>query len=270
MKAGTYYENIVLNKTLSLVGENRDTTIIDGNFFTPIVHITANNVTISGFTIQNGGHIFGFEGGGIYITNSNWNNIVDNTITNTQYGINLGGSARNIIINNGITANDVGIQFLDDYSSNNTIYHNNFIKNGLQVSNFTAPNNTWDNGYPSGGNYWSDHNPPDLYSGPYQNVTGRDGIGDISYIIDGNNTDRYPLIYLYGYAFTIDLNNDRFIDIVDIVTVAIAFGSRPGDSNWNPMADINQDGIVDVVDFIMVSMHFGRPENLLLNNMWNI
>jgi hypothetical protein len=54
--------------------------------------------------------------------------------------------------------------------------------------------NAWNNGYPSGGNYWSDYNGTDFYSGPYQNVTGSDGIGDTSYVIDANNTDDYPLM----------------------------------------------------------------------------
>ena len=53
---------------------------------------------------------------------------------------------------------------------------------------------SWDDGYPSGGNYWSDYNGTDFYSGTNQNVTGSDGIGDTSYIIDVNNVDRYPLM----------------------------------------------------------------------------
>jgi hypothetical protein len=52
----------------------------------------------------------------------------------------------------------------------------------------------WDDGYPSGGNYWSDYRGVDLYSGPYQNETGSDGIGDTPYVIDENNVDHYPLM----------------------------------------------------------------------------
>jgi hypothetical protein len=54
--------------------------------------------------------------------------------------------------------------------------------------------NVWDDGYPSGGNYWSDYAGVDEKSGPGQNLTGSDGIGDTHYIIDGNNRDRYPLM----------------------------------------------------------------------------
>ena len=52
----------------------------------------------------------------------------------------------------------------------------------------------WDDGYPSGGNYWSDCTDVDLYSGPYQNEAGSDGIWDHPYVIDADNQDRYPLV----------------------------------------------------------------------------
>jgi len=58
--------------------------------------------------------------------------------------------------------------------------------------------NVWDDGYPSGGNYWSDYNGTDMLSGPYQNESGSDGIGDAAYAIDTNNIDRYPLMNPWG------------------------------------------------------------------------
>ncbi|RLE47179.1 MAG: hypothetical protein DRJ31_09260, partial [Candidatus Methanomethylicota archaeon] len=82
--------------------------------------------------------------------------------------------------------------------SNNIIYHNNLIDNGVQASLYESYDNLWDDGYPSGGNYWSDYVGVDLSSGPYQNETGSDGIGDSLYIIDVNNTDRYPLMGPFG------------------------------------------------------------------------
>jgi hypothetical protein len=50
---------------------------------------------------------------------------------------------------------------------------------------FSGYANLWDDGYPSGGNYWSD------YTGIDANG---DGIGDSTYFIDSNNTDNYPLM----------------------------------------------------------------------------
>jgi len=51
---GTYYENVRVNKTLSLIGQNRNTTIINGSQTGDVVHVTNNKVVISGFTIQRG------------------------------------------------------------------------------------------------------------------------------------------------------------------------------------------------------------------------
>jgi len=54
--------------------------------------------------------------------------------------------------------------------------------------------NTWDEEYPSGGNYWSDYSGVDKKSGANQDRHGSDGIGDTPCVIDKNNQDNYPLI----------------------------------------------------------------------------
>jgi parallel beta-helix repeat protein len=78
---------------------------------------------------------------------------------------------------------------------NNTIFHNNFIKNAQNA--IDTGSNTWDNGYPAGGNYWDDYSGYDNYSGPAQNLSGSDGIGDTPYNISGgSNQDRYPFMKL--------------------------------------------------------------------------
>lgn len=100
----------------------------------------------------------GWSGVGLYFSSSN--NISENSITDNYYGINMYGC------------------------ENNSIFHNNFINNPDQISSDSSPN-VWDNGYPSGGNYWSD------YSGVDSNG---DGIGDTPYAIDENNQDLYPLM----------------------------------------------------------------------------
>ena len=55
-----------------------------------------------------------------------------------------------------------------------------------------------------------------------------------------------------------DVNDDAIVDIVDIVIVAIAFGSRSEDPDWNPVADLNYDNLIDIVDIILVAIHFGE------------
>jgi parallel beta-helix repeat protein len=123
------------------------------------------------------------------------NSVIENEITSNTFGIWLWDlypyNSNNSISANNITNNGVGITLID--ASGNIIYNNNFINNKPQVSSSQSAN-AWDAGYPSGGNYWSDYNGMDCYSGPYQNVTGGDGIGDTPYVIDANNTDHYPLM----------------------------------------------------------------------------
>jgi fibronectin type 3 domain-containing protein len=57
--------------------------------------------------------------------------------------------------------------------------------------------NSWDDGYPTGGNFWSDHTSPDLLHGPGQNLTGADGIVDIPRWIARAMPDLYPLVKPY-------------------------------------------------------------------------
>jgi len=109
--------------------------------------------------------------------------------------------------------------------------------------------NVWDDDYPSGGNYWSDHNPPDV---------DLDMIGDLSYVIDEDNVDRYPLIYPYGFVPSPDINEDGIINIKDLFLVARAFGTRPGDGYWNPLADVEMDEIVNIKDLFKVAKDYGK------------
>jgi parallel beta-helix repeat protein len=122
-----------------------------------------------------------------------------NTITDDiEYGIHVESSVGNIVYDNLIANSGVaGIYF--DGGNDNRIYHNTFIDNSDQVR-ISASFNFWHDGYPSGGNYWSDYTGADLYNGPFQNETGCDGIGDTPYVIDENNQDNYPLMKPYPDA----------------------------------------------------------------------
>jgi len=128
---------------------------------------------------------------GVLLGYSALNNLKNNNVSNNNIGIQLISSTDNNILENRISSGTYGIYSSD--SSNNTIYHNDFIDNIQQVYSSTSKN-IWDNSYPFGGNYWSDYTDVDLYSGPYQNETGSDGIWDHPYVIDENNKDRYPLV----------------------------------------------------------------------------
>ncbi|MFQ5999166.1 MAG: CARDB domain-containing protein [Candidatus Bathyarchaeia archaeon] len=55
-----------------------------------------------------------------------------------------------------------------------------------------------------------------------------------------------------------DIDGNGEVDIVDVVIVALAFGSKPGDLNWNPEADIKPEwDLIDIVDIVAVAIHFG-------------
>ncbi|UCE15369.1 MAG: right-handed parallel beta-helix repeat-containing protein [Candidatus Bathyarchaeota archaeon] len=148
--------------------------------------INSNNITIKDLTLTKNyfGALF------FNTTNSKIENI---TASNNYIGIFLFYSSNNTITGN--TASSNGFRGISLYSSsNNVFFHNNLISNTVQASAHpTGDVNTWDDGYPSGGNYWSDYNGTDLFSGPYQNETGSDGIGDTAHVINANNTDNYPL-----------------------------------------------------------------------------
>jgi parallel beta-helix repeat protein len=244
---GTYSQQLFVNKSLTLIGEDANTTIIEG----VRVH-KAGGVKISGFTIRrsihgidlddcdnitiNGnivtnnmqygiflvdskniiisGNIVLSNGDrGIYLRYSSYNTvsnntvsihseygiflfysdnnvIIDNTVSNNWYGFYLVSSSKNSVFGNTITNNDLG---MDSITCSNYIFHNNFINNTIQVTGLVS-SNVWDNGYPSGGNYWSGYTDVDQYSGPLQNETGSDGIWDHPYITYENNQDNYPLV----------------------------------------------------------------------------
>ena len=220
--AGTYPEHLTISKEISLIGENRETTFIDGGSTNNVVKITADNVTISGFTLHHGAI-------GLYCVNvhnstiknnkmmNNWegigflnvqsgsvlyckvkNNYFEginpvqssniiikrNQISGNLYGIYLNQATDNNIIENQITGNTRGIEIRTN-SNTNHLYHNNIL-NSEEDNGFDECTNQWDNGYPSGGNYWDDYN-------GYDN--NGDGIGDIPYSVNGgSNNDNYPFM----------------------------------------------------------------------------
>jgi parallel beta-helix repeat protein len=144
-----------------------------------------NNITEN---VLNGSHIT--------IHRSNDNTISGNRVENAGRAILLEFADYNIIFENHLENNDEGVRLHSSY--NNSIYHNNFINIALSPSDNS--NNTWNLSYPEGGNYWWNYGGGDNYKGPFQNIPGKDGIGDIPYLIIGGGSgakDNYPLVEPY-------------------------------------------------------------------------
>jgi parallel beta-helix repeat protein len=151
--SGTYYENIIINKSITLIGEDPNTTIIDGGGNYSVITVIIDGVTISGFTIQNSGSIAEpeFDSGiklcsdnniihdviisycyfGISLTNSTSNNrISENSISYNYNGIYMTNSCNNTILGNTVSLNsDDGI-LLWPSSNYNLIKNNTVFSNG--------------------------------------------------------------------------------------------------------------------------------------------
>lgn len=137
VRNGTYIENIIINKTITLIGENRDGTIIDGNLTSTIIRINrANNVTVTGFTMQNSGReVHLFETTGVFLYYSSGAQIYNNKMVNNEAGIYFYVAGNNTIKNNLVTDNYFyGI--LMDYvpgPPKNIITNNVLVDNGFGI-----------------------------------------------------------------------------------------------------------------------------------------
>ena len=133
--SGIYYEHVTINKSLSLVGENRDTTIIDGKGAGTVVYVTADNVEIRNFTIQNGIS-------SLWLDRSQNSKIIGNTLQIGYYGIRLHHSRNVEVTDNNVNKyTKFGVEL---YLSGNSKLRNNkmtdnkynFRVDGTSISDF--------------------------------------------------------------------------------------------------------------------------------------
>ncbi len=107
---GIYYEHVVINKTISLVGENVSTTIIDGGNAGTVVRIVADNVSIRGFTVQNSG--WGWYRNGIYVYRADNCEIRNNFLFHNCHNIRLNCSRNSRVLDNAIEGTGYGIRLI--------------------------------------------------------------------------------------------------------------------------------------------------------------
>ena len=163
---------------------------------------------------------------GVRLTYSFNNNFSHNSVIGNSYGYSFDQSSYNVISEDNIANNGYGIHALT--SPNNTIYHSNLLNNAAQVYVLSG-SAEWDNGYPSGGNYWSDYIGVDLKNGTNQDGLASDSIGDTAFSIDADNVDHYPLMGPFGTFDALTWNGVSYsIDIVSKSNIT--------NFNFNPYA----------------------------------
>ena len=186
--------------------------------------------------------------------NSDHNSIVKNNLSNSRYGIVFFSSTNNVIEGNNISRNEYGVRltkFVGDWenSKNNKFFHNNFIDNQNNAWIYQSAPNIWDNGYPSGGNYWDNYNGVDA---------DLDGIGDEPYMIyefDHITQDRYPLITTFSTFYVGTWQAiDYYIDIISNSTISELFFNTN-----NKFISFNVTGENGTVGFCRVTI----PKDLL-------
>jgi parallel beta-helix repeat protein len=299
VRSGIYYENIVINKSITLMGEDRNSTIIDGSEAESVIFIkNVCNVIVKEFTLRRSG-LSSYNNSGVVIERSNGIIISNNTILTNLNGISIFSSYNIIIHTNNISKNFYdGISLY--YSTNNTIYSNAVSSNSGGISLYWSSSNVisanailnnpsgginllfsshniicrnnfnnivqaWSGAstnfwsYEDEGNYWSDYSGEDLNG---------DGIGDVPYVIDDTNNDSRPLMGMF-HAFDITYKGETYhVDIISNSTLS-DFNFQLGGETGNKLVHFKLGGANDSVGFcrIMIPTRFmSYPFILLLDD----
>jgi len=297
VKAGTYYENVVVNKTVSLIGESQENTVIEGfNRTGFLINITVSDVTVEGFTLRNGHHAIHASP----LQNDYLDNIIirNNTIAQNNLGVLISCPRYCRVENNVITSNREAVDLLgnpvklglENTVKGNVITHqeNHSItimwSLGTEVVENTISFNTGTQYSYSGLRLWHSNHTVAYHNNFIENFNqvyleeSYDNVWDNgcegNYWSDYNGTDLdydgvgdtflpwqgvdyCPLMNPYWNLA--DINHDLKVDGKDITIVAMAFSAYyPGHQRWNPHGDINQDGKIDGKDITLVAKNFGK------------
>ncbi len=188
--------NVMTGRGIAVSHSYLEIVRIDGQYVYVPTHDIDSSNTVHGkpvYYLKNytGGSVPS-DGGQVFLVNSTGVTVENQNISNVYTGIVLAYSSFNEIQNNTLQDNSIGLEIVS--SDDNIIYHNAFFNNTIQAKD-NIGTNQWDNGYPSGGNFWSDYTGVDNCSGPNQDICpDPDGIGDVPYTMSGGSEDRYPLM----------------------------------------------------------------------------
>ncbi|MEM3702951.1 MAG: NosD domain-containing protein, partial [Candidatus Bathyarchaeia archaeon] len=128
VRAGVYNERVNVNKSIQLVGEDKETTVIDGGESGNVMRVSAHNITITNFTIRNAGKIWsgtGYPPSCISGNNVNHVEIKDNILKNAAVCVWFYSSffigINNNVIYNGTVAGIIA------YASSQVMVSKNFV-----------------------------------------------------------------------------------------------------------------------------------------------
>jgi parallel beta-helix repeat protein len=234
-----YYENVVVNKTVSLIGENRSSTVIDGGRET-VIHVTADHVSIKGFTIQNGG--WTFSQSGVFVDHSSGCKISGSTVRNCLCGIYLDSSRENSVLNNTISGNSYGIRLV--FATENLV-------SGNDISNNTNTGT------------WISYSINNVFSG--NNVSSNTVYAfSVSACTDNTFSSNRVSKNTYGIYLTASTNNDLFDNNISYNEQGLYFSA----SSYNTISGNN------ISSNTVYGVWFGASSNnVFLNNYavnnWN-
>ena len=173
--SGMYPENLVVNKSVVLIGEDRETTTIDASHVGNVVNVIVSNVTITGFTVSHSGS---FQNSGILLSNVSNCIVSGNNIRDNNYGVLILESSGDTISQNHIANNTVdGISLLLSssctLSDNDVLNHTNGIYLKDSSDNLICRNDLEGNTFGVYLTYSSNHN---LISGNSMTRNSYDGL----------------------------------------------------------------------------------------------
>jgi parallel beta-helix repeat protein len=133
--SGTYYENVEVDKSINLIGENNETTVINGSGLAPAVYITNDWVNVTSFTLKSNNDTT--TKSAVTLNTAEYCSIMDNNLLDSYKGAMLWHSNNNIVYGNNILNNVNGIH--NYYSLNTNITHNTIVNNeyGIQIQSST-------------------------------------------------------------------------------------------------------------------------------------
>ncbi|MCI4345998.1 MAG: right-handed parallel beta-helix repeat-containing protein, partial [Thermoplasmata archaeon] len=117
--------------------------------------------------------------------------VTGNTLAQDNEALYLEGMSTAVVVGNAFHNDNTSIDVNGPVDA--LIYHNDFVAVQKWVL-LGASILAWDNGYPSGGNYWSNYTGGDRFHGVGQDIPGADGIGDVPVVVNTTESDRYPLM----------------------------------------------------------------------------